>query len=262
METTNTAVLLQVVICTHGLDGLMRTAAMTLPQLPRISWLVECQTDADAPLPDVPEALRRTDINVRFNHTRGLSANRNLMLRDATAPFVLIADDDLAFHPGGLMQLVEIMQAHPDITLFCFRHDGPGRRRYPRGETPLLAHALRRHYPCSCEIALRVDDVRERGLRFNELAGIGAPVLCAGEEDLFVYHLLDSGLRGRFFPITVAIHPALSTYDAVRSPAVWITRGAVFRAIHPRSWLLRVLRHPRHLRLLLKGAAYARRNRL
>ena len=58
METTNTAVLLQVVICTHGLDGLMRTAAMTLPQLPRISWLVECQTDADAPLPDVPEALR------------------------------------------------------------------------------------------------------------------------------------------------------------------------------------------------------------
>ncbi len=247
---------LQIVIATCGADGLHRTAAMHLPRLPRVAWLVECQTAGGAGLV-IPQVLRRPDVEVRFNATRGLSANRNMMLRDATAPYVMIADDDLEFSSDGIVRLLETMDANPGISLFCFRHDGPGRRRYPAAEKELRAYALRRHYPCSFEIALRVNDVRDKKLEFNELAGIGAPYLCAGEEDLFVFGLLKSGLRGRFYPFTVTTHRGLTTNDRNDSPAMWRTRGAVLRKLHPLTWPLRVIRHPRHLLHMMQGVVYA-----
>lgn len=252
---------LQVAICTHGHQGFMDVAAMTLPQMPRVKWLVECQTPDGSPYA-LPESLVRNDIDVRFSSTRGIAANRNLALRDASAPYLWMADDDLIFTEEGLRQVIATMDANPGISLFCFRHNGTVQRRYPQAEKELRSFALRRHYPYAFEMSLRMDDVRAKGLSYNELTGKGAPCLCAGEEDLFTYYLLRSGLRGRFFPFTVVTHHDPTTIDYNHSDAMWRTRGAVLSVLHPLTWPLRVIKHPDHLKLMLEGVRYAWRNKL
>lgn len=257
---------LEVLVCTHGAEGLNRVAQMTMPQVEGVRWLVSCQSK---PLPLPKELADREDIAVRFCNTKGVAANRSANLDAASAPYVLLSDDDLHYTPEALSFVIDYMENHPEISAACFRYSGSDTPRYPLQEKELSTKGLNTHYPVSFEIALRLKDVRCKNLRFCTLTGIGAPYLEAGEETLFIYCLLKSGLRARFIPYTIVHHERLTTGYRRHTPGVLRARGALLRLWHPWTSPLRMMRLARslegstmgNLRDLAQGWIFACRNR-
>ena len=146
----------------------------------------------------------------------------------------------------------------------------PEARSYPPDGHDLSV-PFRCYWTISFEIAVRRSALLRAGLRFTELAGIGAPYLASGEEDLFIHSALTAGLKGRFSDVVVAIHPDYTTgvREASRPGVIrakgavqWITLGPVKALVR---FPLEAHRAPvafhKALRLLLQGAVYAARNK-
>ena len=201
---------LQILICTFGTDGLHRVAAMCLPQVPQVAYIVSCQ------LPEGDEAQARAilsdrpDVEMYIHRDRGLGLNRRHALDHADAEFVLLDDDDLQYYAAALAEALRIMESHPCVDVFAFRYDGPDNKLYPAAEHDLSV-PLRNYNLTSFELAFRLSAVRSAGLNFSALLGVGAPYLEAAEESIFTERCLQAGLRGRFFPLTICRHPGLTT---------------------------------------------------
>lgn len=256
---------LQVLICTWRADGLARVAHMTIPPVKDVEYIVSCQS-----LPvRIPSELQRPDIRVCFSDSVGLSKNRNHALSLATAPIVLIADDDLHYTPQGLKRVIDAFDRNPGVDIATFKYAGPDKRRYPSRECRLRRHLFGTHYPVSFEIAFRRENLIRSRLRFSELAGINAPFLGAGEETLLYIHALGRGLNVRFFPEVIVHHPRRTTGFRGPTPKVMRARGAVQRFAHPFTGLPRLLymahRLPGDFRTnlhhLWQGWVYAGRHR-
>lgn len=229
---------LQVLIATHRPEGIGRVAAMHLPQIDQVGYIVSWQNHGNTPLP--AEIASRPDIEVCRLDQPGVSRNRNNAFDHATAPLVLVADDDLEYNPEALKQIISIFDNHPELDFATFRYDGPDQKSYPAAVTPLNPRPSG-FCLTAFEFAMRRNDATAH-LRFREDFGPGAPRYIAGEDDML---LIDAGrlrLRGAFFPLTIARHPALTTgFRAVADPRVAQTTGAILRADNPRlRWLPRI----------------------
>lgn len=219
---------LQVLICTFGAEGLRRVAAMGLPEIDGIGYVVSCQDPAgevegESILPP------RGDIRLFIHRDRGLGLNRRHAMEHATAEFVLLADDDLIYDGAALASAVAIMKGHPDLDIFAFRYDGADRKVYPPTEHD-LSKPYRNYNLTSFELAFRRSAVERAGVRFSPLLGVGAPYLTAGEESVFLARCLQRGLRGRFFPLTIVSHPGETTGVRQQTqPGVIRSAGAYIR---------------------------------
>lgn len=222
---------LQVLICTFA-RGIEKIDAGALPRLGGVRYLISCQNPENLDLDAAAEKLSlRGDTDVIFSNTRGLSINRNIAFDNATAPYLLIADDDLKFYPEGLMAVMDAFDSDPELDIATFRSHSPAERVFPpHGHD--LAESFRFYYAISFEIAVRRDFLLRKNLRFSPLAGIGAPVLGSGEEDLFLHHAIKAGAKGRFFNIPVVLHagPTTAEHSAV-DPRVLTAKGACLPAI-------------------------------
>lgn len=221
----------QVLICTFG-RGIERIDAGALPRVSGVTWLVCCQNpdglDLSAPLATL-EA--RDDIETHVVGDRGLSNNRNHAFDFASGDILLIADDDLIFDPDGFAAIGRIFEAEP-ATDFITLHAATGVTRTMPPDGHNLAEPFPHYCPISFEIAVRAESLARSGVRFSPLAGIGAPYLCAGEEELFVHNLLKAGLQGRYADVHIATHPGATTSERLEaSPAMLRTKGAMMRSI-------------------------------
>ena len=254
-------------VATLGGGGLRRFAESDPPEVPGVAYLVSCQHPGSEPLPEIPAGLSgRPDIRVIFTPTRGLSVNRNNLFDYASAPLFLIADDDLTYDAHALAAVVTAFDTIPRADLMTFRYSGPSLKRYPP-DGHSLDRPWKNYYVSSIEIGGRLEAVRRTGLRFTPLAGIGAPVLTAGEEAFFIRSALRHGLRVIHCAITVAAHPAQPTGLRRATPGFLKSRGAVIAVTHPltaalripwRAWADRRAVAPlRHLTHMTAGALYA-----
>lgn len=223
--------LLQVLICTTAQRlGRLNTAGM--PELCGVEYLISCQNPDHIDCTEVYGRLTaRDDISVKFFDDAGLSRNRNHALDAATAPYVIIADDDLEWNADGIRAVIDTFEANPTVDIITYRTDMPETRVYPP-DGHNLSVPYRFYYAISFEIALRLSSVKGAGLRFPVLAGIGAPYLGCGEELLFMRRALDAGLNGRFIDRTVVSHPDMTTavHSACR-PEVIRGLGATMRML-------------------------------
>lgn len=237
----NTKPTLEVLICTYGKDGIRRTAAMGLPHVEGVEYLVSWQDPDNSA--DIPEELIRPDIRVCRSVSKGLSHNRNLALSAAHGEICLIADDDLIYTAGQLLNIIHAYHSHPEADIITFRFESETEKRVYPSHSFNLDSPPKGYFITSFEIAFRLDKVLASGVMFDERFGIGAPFI-AGEEDIFVHELLRHGLKGIFLPQTIATHnhATTSTREA-GNPDIVRTKGAVFTIIHPRSWPLRMLAH-------------------
>lgn len=154
---------LEVLISTLGADGIRRTAAMNLPRMDEVGYLVGWQM----PEGEIPEELRRPDIKILTKEERGLSRNRNMLLDNASAEIVLIADDDLTYTPERLREVIRVFEEDASLELATFRYDGADVKSYPAGECELRIPLPKGYYLTSFEMALR-RTVGTGSLRFNE----------------------------------------------------------------------------------------------
>lgn len=253
--------LMQVLISTYGRDGLSRVGAMKLPVVENISYIVSCQSEPC----ELPAPLIRPDVDVRFTPTSGLSVNRNITLGLATAPYALIADDDIEYDGNALRRIIGAFEENPNIDIAAFMLKRPGSRSYPPSMHDLWKY-FKNYLPCSAEIAFRMDSIKDKSLQFNENFGAGTSDMACGEEDIFLLQAKNCGLNGMFFPIAIGKHEGYSTGNRLAEvPGVLKAQGAVITLKYPLSWILRIpLKAYRtrqnfftSARHLLRGAAFA-----
>lgn len=230
MNSTNSIRKLDVLIATHGDEGLLRIAEMQLPKVAGVHYIVTWQTaqsSAANPLSsDMPDELIRDDIEIHRLSSAGLSNNRNAGIELAIAPYCLIADNDLHYYPEGLQTVIDTLEANPEVDIATFRHDGEP-VSYPSAVTDFTAEMPRGYSVTSFETAFRRQSIGS--IRFDTNFGIGAPLACC-EDSLFILDCRHAGLRCRFFPITIVAHRGLSTgLRPITDPRTAMGEGAYIR---------------------------------
>lgn len=230
---------LQVLICTYGKAGISRLAASAPPCVPGVGYVVAWQMpEGDCPL---PPQLKRPDITVVKTRTRGLSENRNIALRNSTAPLLLIADDDLEYRPERLTSVIDAFSDNPGCDFLTFQCEyGSETKRYPSRSCD-IRRTPKYYFVSSVELALRADSVRGR-FRFDTRFGVGS-TYPATEEFLFVRSMLRAGLRGHFIPQVICRHPRPTTGARLSATEMTRIKGAAFTVAYPLSWPLRLVAH-------------------
>lgn len=267
---------LEVLVVAYGKDSMERIATPGhLEVVPGVRYIVSWQpADPTEHQCEFPATLRdRSDVKLLRMTGRGVSRNRNNVLNAATAPLLLCADDDIVYRAEGLRRVIETMNANPAVDIAVFRSITTEPRQLPKRQRQLsYAGVSKSYYPYSYEIALRRESIERVGLRFNELFGINAPVLGAGEEDVFLYEAWTKGLNLTYFPVEILEHRGPTTIYRRRTPDVMMARGAVLHVLHPRTAVFRIFRlamiqsrfRPREfsriLPQMLKGRVYAIRH--
>lgn len=247
---------LQVLICTYGQSGLKRLARIRRPQVEGVEYLVALQLPDSTPI-SVPDELKRSDIRI-FNHrSKGLSRNRNFILGKATAPLILISDDDLIYTPANLRNIIGSFRRNSDADILTFDHTSQGRNKKDFSEEFDLSKPPVGYYLTSFELAMRRESL-PAGIRFNEHFGVNA-IFPAGEEELFLHDLLAAGLKGRYIPVAIAEHPDATTGERRNGTPEFIAgKGAVFLHLHPATWPLRMIREALRRASSTSFAAYIR----
>ncbi|MGN0231578.1 MAG: hypothetical protein ACI4A8_05125, partial [Muribaculaceae bacterium] len=135
-------------------------------------------------------------------------------------------------------------------------------------------HRPRFYYVTSFEIVFRRSSVQGR-LSFNELFGLGAEALTAGEEEILMLDAMNLGLDCRFFPMAIVHHDAPTTcIHNAASPGFIMAKGALVRILNRHAYLPRYLVEAYRLnrqcqcgtlfafKMLRRGGIYAKQHKL
>ena len=133
MRWNHSNTILEVAVATCGPDGAGRVAAMGLPRLQGVGYLVSWQlSDTDIASAVVPDSLAsRDDVRVVILRGLGLSRNRNNCLREACGELMMFADDDLRLKPEGLAEVIATFRRIPSLDYGSFRFDSDMPKLYP-----------------------------------------------------------------------------------------------------------------------------------
>ncbi len=246
----NEAVKLQVLICTYGAEGIDRVAKGKHPVVNGVEYIVSWQASDCV---QIPHALLRGDFRIYRTDTLGLSKNRNNSLSKATAPIILISDDDVDYTAEGLRLVMDSFAENSGIDIITFEYVSKSHKKFYPGRQFSLDIPEKGYFITSFEIALKRDAIVGK-IWFNESFGIGAQ-FPSGEEDVFLKDCLDAGLKGIFLPSVIARHDGTTTsMRNLMQASRPLTKGAVFRRLHPKSWIPRMIVHAlREIPLWRKG---------
>ena len=204
-----------------------------------ISYLVSWQHSDGNSKRDIPLALQRDDVTVCHLEGRGLSRNRNNCIDHATADICLIADDDCRYRQEWLNNVIQTFVANPGVDIATFRDNNGIAPNYPHA-TMDLRSKCRNYYATSFEIAFCRSSVQGH-LHFNEMFGLGAPVLHCGEEEIFIHDALKLGLKCRFFPVVAVEHLGASTsVTRIAQNGTLMARGAYLCIAYPWTAIPRI----------------------
>ena len=203
-----------------------------------------------------PEALLRDDVALHRLPGRGLSKSRNAALDLVGTDLMLLADDDLEFHPEGILSLAARMAADPDLALCT---GIVARPHVSHGKTAQDWRVFRAGRIMSSEIMLRRSRLAAFGVRFDEDFGLGTATP-TGEEYILLADVLKAGGRAAYAPVLLADHPGESTGQDWDDPALIAARFRVIDRVFGRLALpMRIAFAFRHRRRLGRHMALALR---
>lgn len=227
--------ILEVLICTYGNEGINRVIEMNLPTVEGVKYLVSWQTDEFNLL--LPDELHRKDLRIYTTSSKGLSNNRNHALKKASGDICLIADDDLSYTAEQLKSIINIFESNPNIDIALFKYSGGDNKQYPDYEFDLKKEP-KGYYITSFEIAFRRNTIPST-LKFDSRLGVGTS-MPAGEEALFIHQAIKQGLICRFFPVTITHHEALTTGSRTPSAGILQANGVIVAVKYGFFGLLRL----------------------
>lgn len=218
-----------ILISTVG-QRISQVPAVLMPQQEGVSYVISHQDDGTHAVP--ASLLDRPDVLLSTIEGRGLSRNRNNTLRHAAADICIIADDDCRYTGQRILQVRQAYADHPEADIICFAsedYDSHPRQRYPRLSMDYPKAVKAGYYASSVELTFRRKSVVGR-ICFNPHFGLGAPRLCAGEEDVFLADALRQGLKVIFIPkVIVQTAPGSTGQAFLTNPQLQLTKGATFR---------------------------------
>ncbi len=197
---------------------------MMLPEREGVRYIISVQYTTDEPPVLSTQITSRTDVTTGFLQGSGLSRNRNNALRMSRADICLIADDDNRYTTEYIDTILNSWNENPDADILTFMaqsYEGEPLHPYPAP------------YICSQEITLKRNSIISNSIFFDERFGLGSPLLCSGEEDVFIHDARKAGLTVKFIPKVIVRTDKFTTgIRFISDRKVQITKGATFRYIY------------------------------
>lgn len=162
---------------------------------------------------------------------RGLSKSRNYALREATGDICMLADDDMIYEDGFYEPVLAVFEKNANMSVVRFRLTGI--------EVPYKSYStkacgmgyLRSMKTSSVEVAFRLKHIKKEEIWFNERIGAGTRFKM-GEENVFLFQCLRSGLKMMFAPVTIArLHLGNSSWFDGYNEGYFISLGAEYAAM-------------------------------
>lgn len=154
------------------------------------------------------EQLKQSGQSIRiiFTEEIGLSKSRNLALKHCSAKYGYIMDDDVVLDTNAIRSLVEVMESDGTDIATCKYICKSG--KYPKKykKTKFSHTMLSAAKVSSIEICVNVNVIKDKGIEFDQLFGLGTS-LPSGEEYIFVTDCLKSSLKVKYYPIVIGVHP-------------------------------------------------------
>lgn len=224
-------VMLQILISTCN-ERLTAVPDMLMASRNDVSYIVVHQQFSDSVTVSQQEASdylqNRQDVILKHTATKGLSVSRNIALNLSTAPFILLADDDIRFTQDAFSSIISNMNKHDQAAAITFRYRGESgeyNKSYPKhGGNRVWSNIFQ---VSSIEVCLRHEFIKYHQLSFDTRFGLGAeyPV---SEENILLSDILDKAGTIYFEPLDIAVHPDV-TSGANWDQRYLRARGALFR---------------------------------
>ena len=226
---------LDVIIATYRPEGIQRVAAMDLPPIEGIGYIVSWQEHENAP---IPATLMRNDVRIYRFDEKGVSKNRNNAIRHSKADIVLVTDDDTALIESGLRQIRQIFERNEALDVVTFQSVAPNSPRYPEKPTELKFRLPSGYWVRGIDIAFRRKIFDK--VKFDERFGPNSGMFDLSEDEIFHLKARKSGLKCMFYPVTVARHEHDSSGERhIRNPRALQSLGVVIGKSYPFSWMAR-----------------------
>lgn len=163
-----------------------------------------CQQDEIAKTPPI----QRKDIFITTLIGSGLSRNRNHSLSHANGDIVVIADDDVKYMPNYFDEIKKVFEVGDlDFATFKIKCSDSLREYKNYKSTPFNHNYFSVRRVSSIEIAIRRTSLIDSQVTFDSRFGLGSGCFTKSEEAIFLRDLQVKGLKGRYFPSYIVLHP-------------------------------------------------------
>lgn len=147
-----------------------------------------------------PPASARVRV-IRDDTSPGYIVGRNRMVREASAPAVLLLDDDTkVLSPGSVERALSILAANPEVAAIAFAQADPDGRPWPAPMQPAPVD-----YACLVPSFIGFAHLLRRDV-FLELGGYRESFIYYGEEKEFCLRLLHAGYKTVYLPDALIAH--------------------------------------------------------
>ena len=169
---------------------------------------------------------------------KGLSKSRNMAIDNANGDICVIADDDLVYLPDAVAKITVEYRNDKELDVAIFQVITPEGELYKKynPKSFRIKKAWDQYRISSVEITFSRERIIEKGIRFNENLGLGAPYT-SGEEAMFIHDCVKRGLKVKYFPVPIVEHPKESS-GKVYSKSNALAKGIVFFKLFPLRFLL------------------------
>ena len=163
--------------------------------------------------------------------SKGVAKSRNVVIENTKTEYLLFGDDDIEFKEESIDAAIAYLESNKEISVLLLQaidQTGTLRKRYPKRAHPLkLINSAK---AATYEMIIRVKDIKNASIRFDENFGAGADNYL-GDEYIFIADALRAGLKGQFLPIVVAIHPTDSSGSFRDTKQDAVIRSRIFTRV-------------------------------
>ena len=180
-----------------------------LPPQEGVSYLIS-QQFTDLKYRYLPDSLCRDDVKAGFIAGRGVSRNRNNLLRMADADIAVMSDDDVCYAPDAIGTIRRAYENDLELGMALFKlQRNLLQRAY--GDREYILPRRSKYWAGSPEMTFRIAVIRAKNISFDERFGIAAGYLCASEERQFLKDALRRGVKTKYIPEFIASVSGSST---------------------------------------------------
>ncbi len=174
---------------------------------------------------------------------KGLSKSRNRNLQYLTEKIGLITDQDIRFKTDFQNIILSAFEASHESDIIVFQMEdehGKPMKNYKKNSFWMNQRDIMK--VSSVEIAIKSKSIIQNKLMFDENFGLGS-VFPTGEEAIFLSDALKKGLKVKYFPCPIVIHPKESSgYSYAHNHSLIQAKGAMlYRIFGPKAYVISVV---------------------
>lgn len=152
---------------------------------------------------DGVESFKFHHNNIKWvtQNLRGVGRSRNTALMEATADYLIFADDDMCFYSDYATKAIEVFNKYPNVDVFIFNLDDEDKIN-DRNNIKEFHYTKKIGYGAA-RIAIKRETILKKGIFFNLCFGGGTQHSC-GEDTLFLRECVTKKCKMLCVPISLA----------------------------------------------------------